>query len=116
MHKEDLERRITQIQNSLQGLDIYSIILFGSCSQGNNSEESDIDLLVILDSDEIPESFEKRMEMKLSIRKSLRTINSQTPIDLLVYTKKEYELLQSEENAFLEEIKSTGKIIYEKAG
>lgn len=92
-----------------------SIVLFGSVNTGNSSEGSDIDLLVVLDIDRIPETYEEKMELKLGLRKSLRGINSKIPIDLLVFTSKEIEIMSNQGNSFAEEIMNTGQVLYEKA-
>ncbi|MCI5142940.1 MAG: nucleotidyltransferase domain-containing protein, partial [Candidatus Electrothrix sp. ATG1] len=41
--------------------------------------------------------------------------SKKTPIDLLVYTKGEYDIIRKSENSFCNEIKRTGKVLYEKA-
>ena len=56
--------------SSLSIGNVLEIILFRSVSTGNYDEESEIDLLIILDIDEIPESYEEKMELKLNIRRS----------------------------------------------
>jgi hypothetical protein len=38
------------------------------------------------------------------------------PIDLVVYTYGEFEVLQNRKTSFYNEIMGSGKIIYEKAG
>lgn len=45
----------------LKALHPYKIILFGSQAYGNPRGDSDIDLLVVLDSDEMPGSFQENM-------------------------------------------------------
>ena len=49
------------------------------------------------------------------MRNSIREINRQIPIDLVVYTRAEYELLQKQGTSFLNGIESSGKTLYEKA-
>ena len=71
--------------------------------------------MVILDLDLIPATYEERTQLKSAIRKSIREINKKIAIDLLVYTKKEVQIMKKENNAFLEEITKTGRIMYERA-
>jgi predicted nucleotidyltransferase len=59
------------------------IILFGSYAVGNPNNDSDIDLLIIKDT-ELP-----RHMRSFDIQKSL--IGSMIPMDILVYTKTEFE-------------------------
>ncbi len=91
------------------------IVLFGSANTGELKEDSDIDLLVILDINTIPGTYEEKMKMKLTLRRSLRSVNRKVPIDLLVFTSKEIEIMSNQKNIFIEEIMNTGKILYEKA-
>ena len=106
---------LQDIINVLSKLEIKEIILFGSINNGNFDEESDIDLLVILDIDKIPETYEEKMEMKLQLRKAIREINRKIAIDLLVYTKKEFEIIKKEGNNFFQDIIKNGRKLYEKA-
>ena len=107
---------IHDIVSRLIALDPYRIVLFGSVASGTEELGSDIDLLVILDSEKISQTYEERMQSRLMVRKSLFAVNKHVPIDLIVYTKGEYELLQRQSPSFLQEIESTGKTLYEKAG
>ncbi len=59
------------------------IIIFGSFARGDQTEESDIDILVVED-----EVISRRKEM-VRIRRALR--NMRIPIDILVASKKQIE-------------------------
>ena len=107
---------LTQTVDILKEQNVQEITLFGSSSANTFSNNSDIDLLVILDIDKVPETFEEKMRMKLQLRKSIRHINRQIAIDLLVYTKKEYEIIKKERPALFNDIWNKGMLIYEKAG
>ena len=106
---------ISQIIDALSTINPELVIIFGSASTGNLHQDSDIDLLVILDSEEIPSTYESKMKNKLFVRKTLREIGKKVPIDVLVYTKAEYRIILENKNSFFREIDSTGKILYEKA-
>jgi hypothetical protein len=43
-------------------------------------------------------------------------INREIPLDILVYSKEELNILKKRGNYFIDEIEKTGKVIYEKAG
>lgn len=105
---------IHDIVSRLIALDPYRIVLFGSVASGTEELGSDIDLLVILDSEKISQTYEERMQGRLMVRKCLLTVNKHIPIDLIVYTRGEYELLQKHDSSFLQEIESSGKSLYEK--
>ena len=105
---------IDQLLEALQKADLYRVVLFRSCAKGDTNGNSDIDLLVILDNEEISKSYEDRINKKLYINKLVRHINYKVPLDILVYSKEEYRKIKDFGNYFIEEIESTGKIIYEK--
>ena len=114
MNEEIISAYLKEIVEILKKQNVIEIVLFGSVSTGNYDDESDIDLLIILDIDKIPENYEEKMELKFHIRKSLRSINRKVPLDLLIYTKKEYEIMKEEGSSFLNEINNTGKILFHK--
>ena len=106
---------IHEIVSHLRTLDPFRIVLFGSHALETEELESDIDLLVILDSEDISQTYEQRMQSRLLVRESVQAINKHVAIDLIVYTKREYQYLQRQGSSFLKEIESTGKTLYEKA-
>jgi predicted nucleotidyltransferase len=107
MKKEQLEL----IKNKLMELNPHRAILFGSHSMGTAKEGSDVDLIVILDVDGMPKSFGERMENHSMVRRRLRSMNKEIPMDVLVYTKSEWETLAKMNSSFFREIVKTGKAI-----
>lgn len=79
-------------------------ILFGSCAYGTPTKDSDMDLLVIMPSDE---QMHKRV---LQIRKLLRDIR--TPKDIIVYTPEEVEKWKNASAAFITSIMKEDRVIY----
>ena len=80
------------------------IILFGSYANGNPDEHSDLDLLIVKDSD-VP-----RYKRGREIRKYLRGIG--VPLDIIVYTKDEIDRWKNVEEAFITQIMKNGKVLY----
>ena len=113
---ESKDKAIDYIVSRILTLDPYRIVLFGSRVSGMEDSESDIDLLVVLDSGSIAPTYEERMKRRLMVRDRIREINKRLPIDLIVYTKAEYEFLQKYGVSFLNEIEKSGKTVYEKTG
>lgn len=105
----------TEIIKNLQNIDIKSVILFGSYAKNENTEESDIDLIVVLDSEEISKTYEQRMDKKLLVRNCIYEQSRKQAIDIIVYTKAEFDLIKNNKTSFYNEIKETGKVLYEKA-
>ena len=82
------------------------IILFGSYAVGTPNSDSDIDLLIIKDSD-LP-----RHRRSFDIQKML--IGSMIPMDILVYTNNEFEKEKNEKYSFLNSVIKTSKVLYER--
>jgi len=80
------------------------IILFGSYAYGTPTKESDVDLLVIMPSNEPMHSRVTR------IRKLVRDIP--IPKDIIVYTPQEVEKWKDASVAFITSIIRKGKVIY----
>jgi len=104
---EEMTRRLKELQP-------YKVILFGSYANGNPTEDSDLDVAVILDSDEIAEEFTERMNRRRPVTKIVREINYQIAMDIMVYSRAEIDYLKERGNDFVKEIESTGKVLYEK--
>jgi predicted nucleotidyltransferase len=106
---------VSQLLEVLKQADPYRIILFGSYAKGNVDENSDIDMLVILDNNDVAKTYEERLKKKLYINRLVRNINYKIALDILVYSKEEYKIVKNYGNYFIDEIENTGRIIYEKA-
>ena len=88
----------------IRGVHPEKIILFGSYAYGVPTKESDLDLLVIL---QTKEPMHKRA---LRIRKLLRDIR--VPKDIHVYTPQEVEKWKNASTAFITVILKKGKVLY----
>ena len=82
------------------------IILFGSYAKGTQNKDSDIDLLIIQDTD-LP-SYRRGIEIRMSL------IGTKMPIDILVYTRIEFEKEKQDKYSFLYSAIKTSKILYER--
>lgn len=115
MISSTIEDQIRDIVNNLIDLDPIKIIAFGSYATDTMQEDSDLDLLIVLNKNTIPKTYEEKMDLKVEIRKKIQEINKQLPIDIIVYTSAEYDEIKKNMGSFLREIHQTGKILYEKA-
>lgn len=100
---ETLPKAIQKIVNEL---DPEKIVLFGSYARGNPTPDSDVDLLVILDTDK-PRK-ERVVEVSLLLYPRL------FPVDILVKTPQEIEDELEKGNFFIQEILEKGKVLYER--
>ena len=94
-------------------MNVNKIILFGSWAMGTNSENSDVDLLVVTNDNFVFNSFKQKMETKAKYSAALDTLRNYTDIDLIVHTKPMHEKFILLDNSFRKELEHTGKIIYE---
>jgi len=114
--EKEYKEYINDILKKLKSINPKIVMAFGSYTNKNLTEDSDLDLLIVLDDNTIPSSYDEKLKMKLKLRRAIREINKEIAIDLLVYTIPEYEEFIRGESSFSKELKETGKIIYEKTG
>lgn len=97
-----------QITAALQPLHPEKVILFGSYAWGWPTEDSDIDLVVVLREDRMPQTYQDRAANRLRVRRALDAVNREYAIDLLVYTAPEWRMFQESGSSFAKEILSRG--------
>jgi predicted nucleotidyltransferase len=101
------EDKISEIVNKIAfGYNPEKIILFGSYAAGNPSEDSDLDLFVIKETD-LP-----RPQRVVQVRKMI--YGALIPIDLIIYTPKEVDEARDKKFGFVYEVLNTGKTLYEQ--
>lgn len=82
------------------------IILFGSLAYGNSTEDSDIDLLVVM---------HYAGHSLTAAAEILRRIKPRMPVDLIVRTPEEVQQRLEWNDFFMREVMSKGKVLYEAA-
>jgi len=112
----EINTLLNDLVNLLKPSDPYKIILFGSYANGTPNEHSDIDIMLILDNYEVAKTYRERLDKEIFIRGLVREINEEMPMDILIYSREELDIIKKDGNCFIEEIEKTGKVIYEKAG
>jgi len=105
---------VEDMTERLKALNPYRVILFGSYANGNPTEDSDLDVAVILDSDEIVRTFSEWIARQRPVSSAVMDIRYRIAMDVIVYSKAEIDYLRAEGNSFIEEIESTGRVLYEK--
>jgi predicted nucleotidyltransferase len=80
------------------------IVLFGSYASGEATEDSDVDILLVCDSDK-PKH--RRIQ---EIRRALRPLPF--PVDILVYTPEEIRRYENEEGTFVHHVLTTGRVMH----
>lgn len=97
----------------LQQVDPAKIILFGSQASGEANEASDLDLIVVINSDEMPTTHREKQDMYLEVARSLRDIRREISIDLIVHTRPMHARFMAMGSAFSREVQRKGKVLYE---
>lgn len=105
---------IEEIANRLKALEPYKVVLFGSYASGTPTDDSDIDVAVILDSDKIPQTHTERTARREPVTKAVRDIRYRIPMDIVIYSKAEIDYFKEVGNSFFDEIETTGRVLYEK--
>jgi HEPN domain-containing protein/predicted nucleotidyltransferase len=95
---EDVTNRLVTAYNPER------VILFGSHATGTARSESDVDLIVLKETDERPVDRRVRVESLL--------VDSALPLDILVYTPAEFRYLFAIGSPFIEEVIATGRVLY----
>ena len=97
-----------QIRESLRPLHPEKVIVFGSYAHGRADPDSDIDLVVVLDSETVPTTYRERMTNRLLVRRALDALNRDYALDVLVYTSPEWKRIQDSASAFAREVINQG--------
>jgi len=82
------------------------IILFGSYAYGEPTEDSDVDLLIIKNTDKRP------IDRWIEVKKLLRNTAQNLPVSPLVYTEEEIRERSAIKDFFIEEIFERGEVLY----
>jgi predicted nucleotidyltransferase len=96
----EVVRRIVEVFNPQR------ILLFGSHAYGETSPDSDVDLLVVMESDERPAARSARIAAVL--------LDVPFPMDILVRTPAELRYRLQIGDYFFREILERGKVLYER--
>ena len=112
--KQNIDSILEEIKDRFIPDGIEKLILFGSHADGEPTEDSDIDLLVVTADQEMPKSFSEKSKVYLRIAGKVDDIRRRVAVDLIVYTHPMYEKFLELDSMFCREIKKRGRVIYEK--
>ena len=102
-----LRQRILEIvERVVEGYRPKKVILFGSYAYGEPTEDSDVDLLIIKNTEKRP------IERWLEVKKLLRGRGPLVAVSPLVYTEKELASRIAMKDFFIEEILERGELLY----
>jgi predicted nucleotidyltransferase len=108
--KEEVKTIISEVVEKLKReYKPLRIILFGSYAFGNPTEDSDIDLLILKNTNK------RRVDRFVQVKRIIYNPNYKIPISPLVYTPNELEERLRIDDDFIKEIIQNGTILYERA-
>jgi len=96
---DEVKRRLVEVYNPI------AIYIFGSYAWGKPHDDSDLDLLVVVES-----STERPLKRPIPGGKALWGL--MIPTDLLVYTKEEFESRLTDDTTLPYRVKKDGKVLY----
>lgn len=102
--RESVQARVRQVVEDLKPYRPVRVILFGSAARGDADAHSDLDFVVIKQTDK--RFLERLKEAALLVR-------APGAIDLLVYTPEEWQRMKETENPFAERVLAEGRVVYE---
>lgn len=103
MLQRELERWLPLLIDDLQP---EKILLFGSMAGKRIGEWSDIDLVIV---------HQTNLPFYRRIKKVLQLIRPKVGVDLLIYTPEEFSKLSRERRFFRDEILDNGKVLYARS-
>ena len=106
MHRiteKDIQEVIRKI---VEGVNPEKIILFGSFAEGKTTADSDVDLLVILD------TYLPRLKRHVHVSRFIRP--HIFPVDLIVITPEEAKRSMEWTNSAIRDAIESGRVMYEK--
>jgi len=92
------------VEQIIAGYRPQKMILFGSQLQGKADKHSDVDLLIIKDT--TTRRTRRREEALLDVQRSI-------PVDLIIVTPEEMEILLKNQAPFITEIVEKGTVVYD---
>ncbi len=99
--QSEIDRIINRIVEVYQP---EKVILFGSYASGNASENSDLDILLVKETDEEP------VARAAGVRKALRDFLF--PMDILIYTPDEIDRDKDRKYTFIHDVLKSGRVVY----
>ena len=104
---------IQEIIARLEPFDPAKVILFGSQARGAATAASDLDLIVVLKSDVLPQTYQEREDLYLQVARLLRDIRRETSVDLIVHTRPIHARFREMDSLFAREVLEKGVVLYE---
>jgi predicted nucleotidyltransferase len=103
-YRQALEETYRQVVDRLSRMpEVEKVILFGSYAAGRRDLLTDLDLIVVMDTDQ---------DILHRTASLVQNLQASVDLDLLIYTPEEFE--SRRESGFLRHALETGQVVYEK--
>lgn len=107
MTREQFDHTVQEIvEQVIIGYQPQQVILFGSVAEGTATGDSDIDLLIVKETNETP--LNRRVQVRRLVQQSTRRV----PFSPLVVTPTELKSRLAIDDPFYKSIMSQGKVLY----
>jgi predicted nucleotidyltransferase len=100
-----------EIVRRLRPLKPVKVILFGSYAKGTATEDSDIDLAVVLPGPAV-KTCRERLDRSHPVNVAMRLLRRDYAMDIVVRSTEEYMQMRSMRDSFWQEIEKTGRVLY----
>ncbi len=104
MKREEIEKLQASMAPIFRRNGVSRVVLFGSAARDEETSKSDIDLMIVMNTD-------KRFFDRYDAFADISSIMKGSSVDLLIYTPQELESISH--RPFIRKILSEGKLIYE---
>lgn len=101
-HLDALSREMKRIAIEAEKIGVHRIILFGSMARDKAALASDLDLLIVMDSD---------LDFIERTAQIYRCFKPEVGMDIMVYTPEEFDRMRT--NPFIRNIIAEGRVLYE---
>ena len=101
-----VDAKVRQVVEELRPYQPLRVMLFGSAARGDADAFSDLDFVVIKQTEQ---PFLDRL------KEAALLVHVPGPIDLFVYTPEEWQRMQAVESPFAERVLAEGRVVYEAA-
>jgi uncharacterized protein len=111
MVQQTLEQRIRRdlLGDRSIGPEVERILLFGSVARGTATEESDIDLVVVLNRSGFTRTYAEMLENRLRVGRALAGLSKEVALDVLAYTHDEWEQVRGSSGDFAKRLNSEAR-------
>ncbi|MBI4022259.1 MAG: nucleotidyltransferase domain-containing protein [Candidatus Andersenbacteria bacterium] len=106
MTTEELQHLIDEVKEAIiAGYNPDEIVLFGSAARGDFTQGSDLDLLIVKETDKKPMQ---------RVREVVNCLPHTTDVDVIVLTPQEKRARQQEAHYLMQEIYRQGKVLFSR--